>query len=87
MAKRDKVRILSIDGGGIRGVMAQVLVFFEQRIQAAKGPDARLVDCIDMIVGTSTGAILGALLLVPCENGTNRALKCIAVLFLIGDFS
>ena len=70
MVKRDKVRILSIDGGGIRGVIpAQVLVYMEQRIQAAKGPDARLVDYIDMIVGTSTGAILGAILLVPGENG------------------
>lgn len=70
METRDKVRILSIDGGGIRGVIpAQVLVYMEQRIQASKGPDARLADYIDMIVGTSTGAILGALLLVPDENG------------------
>jgi len=70
MATRDKVRILSIDGGGIRGVIpAQVLVYMEQRIQAQKGPEARLADYLDMIVGTSTGAILGALLLVPDENG------------------
>lgn len=70
MAMRDKVRILSIDGGGIRGVIpAQVLLHMEKRIQEAKGPEARLVDYIDMIVGTSTGAILGALLLVPDENG------------------
>jgi patatin-like phospholipase/acyl hydrolase len=67
---RSKVRILSIDGGGIRGVIpAQVLVYMEKRMQEAKGPDARLADYLDMIVGTSTGAILAALLLVPDENG------------------
>jgi len=67
---RNKVRILSIDGGGIRGIIpAQVLVYMEKRIQDTKGPDARLADYIDMIVGTSTGAILAALLLVPDENG------------------
>lgn len=70
MKKQDKVRIISIDGGGIRGIIpAQVLLYMEQRIQAVKGPEARLVDYVDMIVGTSTGAILGALLLVPGPDG------------------
>lgn len=69
MTKRNKVRILSIDGGGIRGIIpAKVLVHIEQQLRI-KDDNARLADFFDMIVGTSTGAILGALILVPGSHG------------------
>lgn len=59
------VRILSIDGGGIRGIIpGQVLVALESKIKAKK-PDARIADYFDIIAGTSTGGILTCAYLVP----------------------
>jgi patatin-like phospholipase/acyl hydrolase len=50
-------RILSIDGGGLRGLIpAQVLVYVEQRIQEKTGnPAARIADYFDLFAGTSAG--------------------------------
>jgi patatin-like phospholipase len=55
-------RILSIDGGGVRGVIA--LTFLAQietilRVRC-KNPTLRLSDYFDLIGGTSTGAIIAA---------------------------
>ena len=62
-----RFRVLSIDGGGIRGIIpAVVLSHLEQ--QTGK----RTVDLFDLIVGTSTGAILAAGLTVPNQNGRAR---------------
>ena len=48
------IRILSIDGGGIRGIIpARIL----QRIEEATGKPAR--ELFHMIAGTSTGGIIG----------------------------
>ncbi len=49
-----KYRILSIDGGGIRGLVTTVLL---QRIVATPGLK-NLLDTIDLIAGTSTGGLL-----------------------------
>ena len=55
--RRRLFRILSLDGGGIRGVMtAWWLMQLEKRL----GTPA--ADCFDLIAGTSTGAILGSAL-------------------------
>ena len=71
MSKRNKIRILSIDGGGIRGIIpAYTLVQVENKLKELSGnPDARIADYFDLFVGTSTGAILASMLLVPDENG------------------
>jgi len=63
-------RILSIDGGGIRGIIpGQVLVALERKIIEKTGnSDARLADYFDMIAGTSTGGILTCAYLLPDEN-------------------
>ncbi|HSC52754.1 MAG TPA: patatin-like phospholipase family protein [Phnomibacter sp.] len=65
-----KVRILSLDGGGIRGIIpATIMVEIEQRLQQRSGnPDARLADYFDLIAGTSTGGILTGLYLCPGEK-------------------
>lgn len=53
-------RILSLDGGGVRGVIS---IAFLERIEAlyaeASGAHARLADHFDLIGGTSTGAVIG----------------------------
>lgn len=54
-------RILSLDGGGIRGLMTlQVLQRLEDLLRERGGgsPDYRLCDTFDLIGGTSTGAII-----------------------------
>ena len=74
MADDDKIyRILSIDGGGIRGVIAaRILAALEAKLQARSGNnDARIVDYFDMIAGTSTGGILACVYLYP-EGDTGR---------------
>ncbi|MGQ0829016.1 MAG: patatin-like phospholipase family protein [Bacteroidota bacterium] len=68
----DHFRILSIDGGGIRGILpGQVLVALEKKLQTKSGnPNARIADYFDMMAGTSTGGILTCLYLCPEKNTT-----------------
>jgi uncharacterized protein len=64
-------RILSIDGGGIRGIIpAQIGVIIEEKLQQKSGnPDARIADYFDLIAGTSAGGILACIYLYPdAEN-------------------
>ncbi|MEJ7780760.1 MAG: patatin-like phospholipase family protein [Daejeonella sp.] len=67
-------KILSIDGGGIRGIIpGQVLVSLEKKLQAkTSDPDARISDFFDFFAGTSTGGILSCLLLCPDGNAPGR---------------
>ncbi len=61
------MRILAIDGGGIRGVIpAVVLAELEQR---AGRP---VSDLFDLIAGTSTGGILTCALTRPADDGSPR---------------
>ncbi|MEW5819632.1 MAG: patatin-like phospholipase family protein [Cyanobacteriota bacterium] len=68
------IRILSIDGGGIRGIIpAQILVKLESIIKEKTGnSDARLSDYFDLIAGTSTGGILACLYLTPDKEGKSK---------------
>jgi len=65
------IRILSIDGGGIRGILpGQILVSLEHKLKVQSGnPDARIGDYFDLVAGTSTGAILGATYICPNKRG------------------
>ena len=70
-----KYRILSIDGGGIRGIIpASIVVYIENRLQRlTRNPEARISDYFDFIAGTSTGAILAATYLCPTAiDGTKH---------------
>ncbi len=56
-------KILALDGGGIRGMIAiEVLGAVESllREKLKKGPDFVLADYFDFVAGTSTGAIIAA---------------------------
>ncbi|PHU18859.1 Patatin-like protein 2 [Capsicum chinense] len=67
------VTILSIDGGGIRGLIpATILEFLESQLQELDGEDARIADYFDIIAGTSTGGLVTAMLTAP--NKDNRPL-------------
>jgi len=67
------ITILSIDGGGIRGLIpATIIAYLEAKLQELDGPDARIADYFDVIAGTSTGALLTSMLAAPDEN--NRPL-------------
>lgn len=53
-------KVLSIDGGGIRGVIPATLL-----VEIEKETGKAIVDLFDLIVGTSTGGILACGLTVP----------------------
>jgi patatin-like phospholipase/acyl hydrolase len=69
-----KVRILSIDGGGIRGILPGiVLTRIESKLQKKTGNnDIRLADMFDFMAGTSTGGILTLAYLMPGANGHSK---------------
>ncbi len=62
-------RILSLDGGGIRGMISlQILARIERVLRNATArPELRLSDWFDFIGGTSTGAITAACLSLGME--------------------
>ena len=68
------VRILSIDGGGIRGVIpAKILIHVESLLKEySKNPNAKIGDYFDLIAGTSTGGIISALCLCPETKESNH---------------
>jgi patatin-like phospholipase/acyl hydrolase len=69
-SKKTLIRILSIDGGGIRGIIpGQILVTLEEKLKKAAGNEkARIADYFDFIAGTSTGGILTCAYLCPDLN-------------------
>ncbi len=58
-------KILSIDGGGIRGVIPAMIM---AEIESRTGK--RIADMFDMIAGTSTGGILALGLGIEADDGT-----------------
>ncbi|KAF8650775.1 hypothetical protein HU200_063679 [Digitaria exilis] len=73
-AQQERVlTVLSIDGGGIRGLVpATILACLEAQLQEKDGPDARIADYFDVIAGTSTGGLIASMLSAPGKD--NRPL-------------
>ncbi|KAL4363277.1 hypothetical protein GQ457_04G035280 [Hibiscus cannabinus] len=64
------ITVLSIDGGGIRGIIPGVILArLESELQTLDGDDVRLADYFDVMTGTSTGGLITAMLAAPNENG------------------
>uniref|UniRef100_A0A453DSU4 Patatin n=3 Tax=Triticinae TaxID=1648030 RepID=A0A453DSU4_AEGTS len=64
------VTVLSIDGGGVRGIIpGTILAFLEEKLQELDGPEARISDYFDVIAGTSTGGLVTAMLSAPDDAG------------------
>jgi patatin-like phospholipase/acyl hydrolase len=65
-SKTKKIKILSVDGGGIRGIIpALILQNLENRLKNGK----HLTDCFDIMAGTSTGGIIVLILNVLDSYG------------------
>lgn len=76
--------ILSIDGGGMKGIVSAVLLDkLETLLQEySRNPNARIGDYFDLIAGTSTGSILAALYMLPEENHPKYSAKEILNFYL-----
>jgi patatin-like phospholipase/acyl hydrolase len=65
-----KIKILSVDGGGIRGVLpGTILAQLERILQKMDNSNRKLGEYFDMIAGTSTGGILCCLYLTADAQG------------------
>ncbi|KAK2994439.1 hypothetical protein RJ640_001255 [Escallonia rubra] len=70
------ITVLSIDGGGIRGIIpGTILEFLESELQKLDGKDARLADYFDVIAGTSTGGLVTAMSPLPHVTKVTKALQ------------
>src|SRR4051812_38858059 len=78
-------RILSLDGGGIKGVFSlQILAAIEALFRAEdQKPDLVLADKFDFFAGTSTGAIIASCLAwgMPVAQIEELYLRCSAETF------
>ena len=72
---KNKINILSIDGGGIRGIIPAVIVeYIETQLKEKSGnQNAVIQDYFDMIAGTSTGGILTCFYLHPSRFPAEKA--------------
>lgn len=66
---KKKIRILSLDGGGIRGIITCVILkYIEEQLQKIDNPNAKIGDYFDLVAGSSTGGLITALILFPDNN-------------------
>lgn len=82
-SRKNKKNIISIDGGGIRGIIpAVILKELEKCLQKYK-PHAKLGDYFDVVAGTSVGSIIAGLLAITDPYGKAKySANQIAELFI-----
>jgi uncharacterized protein len=73
MSTAKKIRILSLDGGGIRGIIPATVVNYIEKYFQKTHPNTTIADHFDLIAGTSTGGILTGIYLTPDDNNKTRA--------------
>jgi len=85
LAKSGPRKLLSLDGGGIRGLITiEILAKIESIVRGQSGkPDLVLSDYFDYIAGTSTGAVIGTLLALgkPVDEIRRIYLDCGQMMF------
>lgn len=69
--QKQTVRILSVDGGGIRGLLpAKILHFIAESVAHSTGAkDFHFAEHFDLMAGTSTGGLIALALSTPGERG------------------
>jgi predicted acylesterase/phospholipase RssA len=67
--------ILSIDGGGIRGLIPALVLERLERELRARDPGATLASRFGLIAGTSTGGLIALGLAMPAADGTEPAIS------------
>ncbi|WP_373058912.1 patatin-like phospholipase family protein [Zunongwangia sp. H14] len=69
-----KIRILSLDGGGIRGILpGTIITYLEEQIQQKTGnSNAAIGEYFDFLSGTSTGGILSLIYLCPDKEKNHK---------------
>lgn len=69
-------RVLSLDGGGMRGLIpAHILIYVEQKLREKTGnSQAKIAEYFDLIAGSSAGGILTCLYLFPDPNSPHTPL-------------
>jgi patatin-like phospholipase/acyl hydrolase len=72
MPAENLIRVLSIDGGGVRGLIpARLLEHLEAETNRRRGAPKPLSEVFDLIVGTCTGGIIAIGLAAPEPAGAN----------------
>jgi uncharacterized protein len=67
------MRVLAIDGGGIRGLIAaRVVARLEELLTEEAGDERRIADCFHLIAGTSTGGLIALGLMAPDPAKSGR---------------
>lgn len=67
-----KITLLSLDGGGIRGIISCIILrYIEEQLQKYN-PENNLGDYFDLVAGSSTGGLITSILLYPGENGKSK---------------
>lgn len=75
VGSKKQVRLLSIDGGGIRGLLpAMILDYLEQQVSQHTGSPFHLARHLDLMAGTSTGGLICLGLSLPGERGVPQYL-------------
>ncbi|KAK6933341.1 Patatin-like phospholipase domain [Dillenia turbinata] len=71
--QRGKICILSIDGGGMRGILSgKTLEYLEKAIQSKSGnPNARIADYFDVAAGSGIGGIFTSMLFATTDSKTS----------------
>lgn len=83
MIKRKLKIIISIDGGGIRGVLPLLILNHINKLIESHGLGGDLSSNIDLISGTSTGAIISAGIIVKQDNRNLYSISDLLGLYIV----
>lgn len=64
------ITVLSIDGGGVRGIIPSIVLSRLESVlqELENNPEVRIADYFEFIAGTSTGGLITAMLTAPADD-------------------